>query len=319
MLRYRADRRTLAFVVSYYSLLALAFALPLRAPSAVPLVIALCFNSFFCAVITHNTVHAPIFRSRGWNRFFQVVLTPTYGHPVSMFVPGHNLSHHRYLQQPRDRMRTDKLRFGWNLLNQLFFSSVVGGAIFRDNLDYARAMRVRRPSWFRQLLLETAIFLALMAALIFLDWKKFLVFVFIPHQYAVWGITGVNFIQHEGCDPEHAYNHSRNFTGKWTNWFTFNNGFHGIHHMKPSLHWSLLREAHGQEVSPHIDSRLELPSLARYCWEAYLKPGVRKNYDGTKVVLGPPRKDEPWVPGALAVASAAKTDEDATDHGAIAA
>ena len=38
--------------------------------------------------------------------------------PVSMFVPGHNLSHHKYLQKPKDRMRTDKLRFRWNLLNR---------------------------------------------------------------------------------------------------------------------------------------------------------------------------------------------------------
>ncbi len=293
-------------------MLCAAYLLPLRWQSALVLVPALALISFFCAVISHNTIHAPIFRDKRLNRWFQSALTLTYGHPVSMFVPGHNLSHHRYLQQPKDRMRTDKLRFHWNLLNQLLFSSVVGTAIFKDNLDYARAMRTRRPRWFRQLLIETALLIGFLAVLLALDWKKFLLFVFIPHQYALWGITGVNFVQHEGCDTEHPYNHSRNFTGRLVNWVTFNNGFHGIHHMHPSLHWSLLREAHARELTPHIDKRLEQPSIAAYCARAYLWPGKRLNYDGTPRVLGPVREDEPWVPGALV----APDDSDDLDHGA---
>jgi len=196
----------------------------------------------------------------------------------------------------------------------VLFSSVVGGPIFRDNLDYAKAMRTKRPSWFWQLILETSVFIAFMATLLLLDWHKFILFVFIPHQYAVWGITGVNFVQHEGADPEHEYNHSRNFTGRALNWFAFNNGFHGIHHMKPSLHWSLLREEHERTVSPHIDKRLEQRSLIVYAARAYLLPGKRVRYDGTPVVLGPPRADEPWVPGALARAQ--EVDPTGLEHGA---
>ena len=315
MLRYAADRRTLAFVAGYYLLLAFAYVLPLHWWSTVPLIPALCLLSFFCAVITHNTIHVPIFRSREMNRWFQVALTPTYGHPVSMFVPGHNLSHHKYLQGPKDRMRTDKMRFDWNLLNQLLFSSVVGGAIFRDNLDYAKAMRTRRPRWFRQLMLETTIFILFMAALLLLDWKKFLLFVFIPHQYAVWGITGVNFVQHEGCDPDHEYNHSRNFTGRALNWFAFNNGFHGLHHLKPSMHWSLLPAQHAVLVAPHVDPRLNLSALLPYAARAYVWPGKRMRYDGTPVVLGAPRPDEPWVPAALATALDGAASD--LEHGAI--
>jgi fatty acid desaturase len=281
----------------------------------VPIIPALCLLSFFCAVITHNTVHVPIFRSREINRWFQVALTQTYGHPVSMFVPGHNLSHHKYLQGPKDRMRTDKMRFDWNLLNQLLFSSVVGGAIFRDNLDYAKAMRTRRPRWFRQLMLETTIFILFMAALLLLNWKKFLLFVFIPHQYAVWGITGVNFVQHEGCDPDHEYNHSRNFTGRALNWFAFNNGYHGLHHLKPSMHWSLLPEQHAVLVAPHVDPRLNLPALLPYAARAYIWPGKRMRFDGTPVVLGEPRPDEPWVPAAIATALDGAASD--LEHGAI--
>ncbi|MGF1469233.1 MAG: fatty acid desaturase family protein [Sandaracinaceae bacterium] len=299
MLRYRADLRSLAFVGTYFVLIALAYGTSPPWWAWVLLCVVLSLLSFFCAVITHNTVHAPVFRSRGLNRLFQIALSLTYGHPVSMFVPGHNLSHHKYTQGTRDRMRTDKLRFRWNLLNQLLFAQVVVPPIFWDNARYAKAMAGRNPRWFRQFLLELVAYLAFLGIALALDWQKFLVFVLIPHQYAAWGIMGINFVQHDGCDGEHPYNHSRNFTGRLVNWFTFNNGFHGIHHMHPGLHWSLLRDAHERELAPHIHPSLDQRSLLAYCWRAYIWPGVRLRYDGTPVVLGPPRRDEDWLPAAL--------------------
>src|SRR6478672_1573024 len=97
MLRYKADIRSFAFVATYFGLVAFQWK---QTPSslwlAAPLLVATCFFSFFGAVITHNTLHSPVFTVRGLNRFFQVILTLTYGHPVSMFVPGHNLSHHKH-------------------------------------------------------------------------------------------------------------------------------------------------------------------------------------------------------------------------------
>ena len=56
---------------------------------------ATCLFSFVGAVAVHNSVHCPVFESQTLNRVFQVVLSLTYGHPVSNYVPGHNLSHHQ--------------------------------------------------------------------------------------------------------------------------------------------------------------------------------------------------------------------------------
>ncbi|HJL17442.1 MAG TPA: fatty acid desaturase [Sandaracinaceae bacterium LLY-WYZ-13_1] len=307
MLRYSADIRSIAFVLSYFGLLGTAYALELPWWGWVGFCVVLSLLSFFCAVITHNTVHTPVFRSRPLNSLFQIALTLTYGHPVSMYVPGHNLSHHKYTQQAKDRMRTDKMRFRWNLLNQLFFMFAVGPAIFRDNARFAKAMKRKNPKWYRQFMLETGAFAAFLLALAVLDpvkvWGllplKFLVFVIIPHQYAAWGIMGINFVQHDGCDGDHPYNHSRNFTGKLLNWFTFNNGFHGMHHMKPGLHWSLLPEAHAEQLAPHIHPNLDRKALLPYLVEAYVWPGKRVTYEGEPLVLPPPREDEDWMPAAL--------------------
>ena len=316
MLRYKADLRTLAFVGTYYVLVAFAIAHSSPAWAAATgwappwwaiaaHSVVLCLLSFFCAVITHNTVHSPVFKSRTLNKLFQIVLTPSYGHPVSAYVPGHNLSHHKFTQTPKDRMRTDKLRFRWNLLNQLLFMPVVGGIIFKDNAEFVKLMRVKNPTWYRQFLLELSFYvfflLATLAAFVLVAgvvgglWR-WVVFVVIPHQYAAWGIMGINFVQHDGTDPEHKYNHSRNFTGKLVNWFTFNNGYHGIHHEHPGLHWSLAPEVHAKEYAPHIDPRLDQKALLPYLFKQFVYPGIRMRYDGTPVVLGPPRADEPWVP-----------------------
>lgn len=316
MLRYKADRRTIGFVTTYFVLVSIALTVSLPWWGGVALAIAISLLSFFCAVATHNTVHTPVFKKRALNRWFQVALSLTYGHPVSMFVPGHNLSHHKYLQTPKDRMRTEKLRFRWNLLNQLFFMFVIGGAIFKDNAEYVALQKAKRSPWYRQFLLEAGVYVAFLVAMlavsIALDgfpWR-FLVFVVLPHQYAAWGIMGINFVQHDGCDAGHPYNHSRNFTGKLVNWFTFNNGYHGIHHEHPALHWSLAPEVHAKEYAPYIDPRLDQESLFLYCWRAYIWPGERVRYDGTPVVLGPPIADEPWVPTPDAIADDGVADED---------
>ena len=296
MLRYSADRRTLLVIASYFVVLGVAFLQPLSWTVALLLAPLLCLQSFICAVITHNTVHAPIFWSKTLNRVMQVALTLTYGHPVSAFVPGHNLSHHRYTQTQRDLMRTSKVNYRWNWLNQFLFAWTVGPSILTANFRFAGAVRARRPVWFRQLMIETSIYLGAMAIAFLVDWRKALVFVVLPHQYAAWGIMGINFIQHDGCDRKSQWNHSRNFTGKLVNWITFNNGFHGIHHMKPSLHWSLLREAHEAELSPHIHPNLEQANFPLYLFRAFVYPGRRVTFDDKPYTPPPVGEDEEWIP-----------------------
>jgi fatty acid desaturase len=307
MLRYREDLRTLAFVATFFGLVAFQFVArpgfeggllegPLGVAVAAVTLVLTAFFSFFGAVATHNTVHCPVFKKRWHNRVFQAVLTTTYGHPVSAFVPGHNLSHHKHTQTRRDVMRTSKVRFRWHLLNGLLFMAVVGPSIMRGENAYYLAMRKRNPPWFRQLVTEFGVLYALYGVLLFLDWKSFLLYVFLPHKYAAWGIITMNMLQHDGCDERSEYNHSRNFVGKVVNWFTFNNGYHTIHHMEPGLHWSLTPHEHDRRVKPFIDARLDEPSLLAYLFRTFVWPGKRLRYDGTPLVLPEEGPDESWVP-----------------------
>lgn len=296
-LRFRADLRSLAFILAYFALVTLQW---LSAPEswclAGPLLAATCVLSFLGAVITHNAIHSPIFTARSCNRALQVILSLTYGSPVSSYVPGHNLSHHNHTQSERDVMRTTKVRHGSNLLNLLEFVPRVGFAIAKNDLVYARAMRRRHPAWFRQLRLEQLAVFGLTLVLFLVDWKKALLYWQLPHLYAAWGIIGMNYLQHDGCDVSHPYNHSRSFVGRVINWWTFNNGYHAMHHIRPGLHWSLLPTAHAAYVAPHLDPRLAEPRFHRYLLRAYVWPGKRAMFDGRPVALPPLESDTNWVP-----------------------
>jgi fatty acid desaturase len=296
-LRHTADIRSLTFVVSYYGLVAYQWlVVPKVGWFAVLIFLATCVMSFLCAVITHNSIHAPIFRERASNRVFQVVLSLSYGSAVSAFVPGHNLSHHRHTQTPRDVMRTSKVRHRSNLLNMIEFAPRVAVAITKNDFAYSRAARGRHPAWFRQYKLENFAVLGVTALLLVLDWRKGLVYWLVPHLYAAWGIISMNYLQHDGCDQAHPYNHSRNFVGKLVNWWTFNNGYHGIHHEHPALHWSLLPEAHSREIAPHIAPELDQKSMFVYLVKTFVWPGQRTTFDGKPLELPPSVADESWIP-----------------------
>jgi fatty acid desaturase len=289
MLRYRADRRTLGFLIFYAVLvigqwLAAARGL-LVGPLAWALIALTCAVSFMCAIVAHNTVHGPMFKQRWLNKLFQVWVSLSYGFPISDYVPGHNLSHHRFTQREEDMMRTTKVDFQSNLLNLLFFMPAVTPAILRGNADFKKVMGARAAVWKRQLVLEGVVVWGVKLLCLWLDWRKTLLYVFLPHMFANWGIVSVNFLQHDGCDPDHAVNHSRNFVGKLFNWFTLNNGFHGIHHLVPGMHWSLLPKAHAERVAPYLHPALDQPSLAVYCFKTFIYPGKRMRFDGAPVLI----------------------------------
>ncbi len=296
-LRHRAELRTFAFVSIYFALVAGQW---IYAPHALwlalPLFVLTCMFSFLGAVATHNTLHSPVFKERWANRAFQVIMTLTYGHPVSAYVPGHNLSHHKYTQSTKDVMRTTKTRSRWHLLNLFLFMPRVAGDITKADIRYFKAMYRRHPVWFRQLLIESVVFFGGCGALLLVDWKKFILYVLIPHNYAAWGIITMNLLQHDGTDENSEFNHSRNFTSKLVNWWTYNNGFHSIHHKHPGMHWSLAPAAHAAEIAPYIHPALDQKSLVGYCLRTFFWPSRRLRDDGTPLELPDAGKDDEWIP-----------------------
>lgn len=295
-LKHRADLLTLAFIGSCYVAFTAAWLhAPTRGPAAVAVVAALSVMGFIAATVVHNAIHAPIFRARWANKLFQLALSFAFGWSVSGFVPGHNLSHHRHLGTAKDIVRSSKARFRCNLLNQsLFFFVMIPGIARSESRFVAHVARERR-SWWWQYKVESFALIAVYTALFLLDWERFALFRLLPYLWAVWGISGANFWQHDGCDPTHPYNHSRSITGTTFNLLTFNYGFHGAHHEMPGLHWSHLPSFHAERFHGRVHPNLEHRSLLAYLWSAHVWPGRRVDYLGRPVVLPPAEPDEDWV------------------------
>lgn len=300
-LRYRADRRTLVFLTLHALSITAAFVWWRQLPGVAIAgwVLLLCSQAFATAVITHNTVHVPMFEQPWANRAAQLVISALYGGSVSVFVRGHNFSHHKHTQTPRDLMRTTKARFRWNLLNQVLFLAIVGPGIERGNRAFVDRERALATPWYRQHQQERWTVRCLTLLALVIDWRAALLFVLVPRVFGIWAITGINFTQHDGCAPRSRYDHSRNFVGRLLNWFLFNNGYHTVHHDAPRLHWSELPARHAATVGPFIHPALDQRSLLGFCWRQYVYPGRRVRFDGAPVVLPPPEPDVSWVPDTL--------------------
>jgi fatty acid desaturase len=80
-----------------------------------------------------------------------------------------------------------------------------------------------------------------------------------------------NLLNHDGCELQSKFDHSRNFISKTENYFFCNNGFHTAHHIRPGMHWSDYPQFHAQEVGPHMKQEFNQPSFIVYLLSRYIK------------------------------------------------
>jgi len=296
MLRYKADIRSLCFVSLYFCLFFYTwFFVPKQWIPMTIAVFILCNINFMVGVIVHNAVHSPVFKNKTVNRAFQVILSLAFGGQVSAYVPGHNLSHHKHLQTAKDNTRTLKLRYRWNFLNQFLCLFVMIPGLLRTEASFAKRLSTIKPRWYLQYKIEFIAVWIWRIVWCVIDWRLFLVVMMLPNVFCLWGIFGSNYWQHDGCDENHPYNHSRNFTGWSINFLMCNNGYHGAHHMKPGLHWSLYPDYYKKEIAPYIHPALNQKYLIPYLWKTCIYPAKRIDYLGNALNLPADVKDEDWI------------------------
>lgn len=266
-----ADGRQVAIVVLYQTLLWSMFLSPALRSSLwlIPTWIAACALSFLNAVVIHNHLHRGIFRNRTLNRAFRVVLSFGNLYPASANIASHNLIHHQFDDdgQP-DWAAPSYAPFRWQLLNLIHFPNVIGPNTFSGVTRWSQT--TRQADFRRQYLIEQVAAFGLTGVLLVCDVWAALFCVVLPQLWGARGILRINLLQHDACDIESEWNHSRNFTGRILNWWMCNNGFHTIHHNRAALHWSVLREAHDQGAVPKMHVSLNERSMFTYLWRTYV-------------------------------------------------
>ncbi|APR76301.1 Fatty acid desaturase [Minicystis rosea] len=269
LVKHPAEWRQIGIITVYMALLGSMYLVP--ACRNVLFLAAACYFSFLNAVVIHNHLHQKVFHSDALNAVFRYVLSFGSLYPASANIPSHNLVHHHFDDdgQP-DWAAPSNVSFKWNLLNLLHFPNVAGPNTFAGVQRWAALAGAGKRNFVRQYRVELVFAFGLTGLLALHDFWTTLFFIVIPQVYGARSILRINLIQHDGCDTESEWNHSRNFVGRGFNWIMCNNGYHTIHHNRAGMHWSVLHEAHGREVVPRIDPSLDEPSMVLYLLRTYL-------------------------------------------------
>lgn len=264
MLKYRADLRTVIYMVITTALLIVQWqSKELNWFLYIPCL----YFAIAVAVIAHNHNHVSIWRSKFMNTMTDYWLTLFYGFPAFAWIPTHNKNHHKLNNKMGDYTITYRYSEKNNLLTLLTYPTI--SSYFQQTPIYAylrELWHTNRVDFFLYIS-QYAVLGAYIGILLLIDWEKALLYVIIPHQVALFSVMIFNYVQHVHADEESEYNHSRNILGL-TNQFLFNNGYHTIHHMRASIHWSKLPEEH-RKIAHLIDPVLNERGFWSYIFRNY--------------------------------------------------
>ena len=242
ILKYKADRGPVAYVVAVFILRLTIWALAtplICATSVIPLVVL----GMFIAPINHHHQHVNSFRAAWLNRLYDLLLALQSGVGPYNWVLHHNLGHHlNYLNQPPHESPDESrwTRANGTQMERLEYSIHL---LLHHQIDIVR-VGLRHPRHFRSFLLMK---LPLWGLIGFGLWLRplatvliFLLPAFITLFHTIWA----TYEHHAGCPGNSHLDASRNRDNRIYNALTGNLGLHTAHHKRPGLHWSLLPELH---------------------------------------------------------------------------
>jgi fatty acid desaturase len=275
-LRYVADLRTLAFLCTLSVLFVVQW---LNIARGAYLLVPTYILAVAALVVKHNHVHSQTFRRSGWNGAFEIWLSLLTAHPTSGIITSHNILHHGRNNTEDDFVRCSLVHHRNNFLNLLtfFFASVT--EMYRNKPNDLEEWRLSRPSLYKQAIAERILTYLFLLVLVLVDWRATVKYFAGPCLFGQWVLVTINLLQHQDCDFESDFGHSRNLTGRVLNWLLLNNGYHTAHHMFPSAHWSVLPVIHQRVISPQLPPALNERSLWVCVWRRFI---LGRGWEGAK-------------------------------------
>jgi beta-carotene hydroxylase len=264
MLKYKADIRTVVFLLAVAAVLVIQW--NLEGINWLLYVLGL-YLAIATAVIAHNHNHVGIWKSKFMNTVTDYWLTAFYGFPAFGWIPTHNKNHHKLNNKEGDYTITYRYSEKNNLVTLLTYPTISSYFQQTPIRDYLKEMWRTNRLDFWLYLFQYVFLIVYIGVMLYIDWRKALYFVIIPQQVALYSIMIFNYVQHVHADEESKYNHSRNFVGL-TNFFLFNNGYHTVHHDRASIHWSLTPAEH-KKIEHLIDPSLNERSFWGYIFRNY--------------------------------------------------
>ena len=271
MLRNKADIRSIGFMLVATAMLIIMWNYGLDLPwyAFIPLYIIQLQSAVSVAVMVHNHQHLPMWTNKIMNYFTDTWLTVFYGFPIFAWIPTHMTNHHVNINTEEDYTRTYRISKKNNLLTLITYPSLSGmwqqSAVVRFFIDTYK----RNKSRFYTQLFQILSLVAFVLVAFILDWKKALLFVFIPQQVSLYSVLIFNYVQHVHADENTKFNNSRNMTGWLLNFLLINNGYHMAHHLYPKVHWADLPKKH-KEIEDKIHPDLIENDFAWWLLKTYV-------------------------------------------------
>lgn len=274
LLRYAADRRSIAFMIITTTIFIIQWYL--TDVNYLLYSISL-FFSVAVAIMAHNHNHLPMWKKKYLNVITDYWLTLFYGFPAFGWIPTHNKNHHFYNNKSGDYTITYRCSEKNNMATLMSYPSISSFHQQKPIADYLKMLfKTNRTDFYGAIFQYVALGVLYILAFYF-NWHKAIILILIPHQFSLISILIFNYVQHVHADEESDINHSRNFVGPMLNAFLFNNGFHTVHHDRAGTHWSLTPDLH-KKVADKIDPVLNQKSFWGYMIRAYVLGIFSKNF-----------------------------------------
>lgn len=270
MLKYKADIKSLIYIVITTALFAYQWHYGFHVASLVSWAVFIIYLHFSVAVsvMTHNHNHINMWTNKALNLLTDWWLTVFYGMPIFVWIPTHNRNHHRYNNKEGDVTRTYRHTEDNDLVSLIQYPTISGVNQMKEGIiPYMKELKAKNIKQYQENWIQLGVLALWMIVFFVWNWKKALLFVLIPQQVSQITVIIFNYVQHVHLDEESRYNHSRNFM--WVNFFLLNNGYHTIHHERAVIHWSEAPEAH-KTIAHHIDPELMEKSFWGYLIKTYI-------------------------------------------------
>lgn len=264
MLKYKADIRTVVYMIATTAVLILQW--NLESFNIFLFVLSL-YLAIATAVIAHNHNHVSIWTNKVLNTLTDYWLTLFYGFPAFGWIPTHNKNHHKLNNKEGDFTITYRYSEANNLKTLITYPPISSYFQQTPIRNYLKELWNTNRTDFWLYSLQYVALGAFLAIMLIIDWKKALLYVIVPQQVALYSIMIFNYVQHVHADEESEWSHSRNFLGL-TNQFLFNNGYHTIHHQRASIHWSETPAAH-KKIEHLIHPSLNQSGFWSYIFNSY--------------------------------------------------
>lgn len=191
-------------------------------------------------LMLHCVGHRALFKReyRSWNHYIPVVLGPFFGQ-----TPYTYYSHHMGVHHPENNLFDDlSTTMGYRRDSFPQFLMYWADFFFVNWIKVPLYLKRKKRTKLMKLFLygEAGWYLTMGVLLYLAPWPTFWVFV-LPFLLIRWFMMCGNWAQHAFVDPKDPNNpllNSVTLTNCPLNTISFNDGYHAVHHAKPSLHWS---------------------------------------------------------------------------------